>query len=461
MEKLKLLLEKTKNHNLILKGSLTKALFLLAVPIVINNFIQSMYNLTDTYWLGLAGTSLMAAITLVSPLYAVILCFGQGITAAGSILISQYVGADDMKNARDMAAQIFMCSMIFSIICTVLCFICSPYIVRWLGAENEIFDYSVTFLRIISFDIPFLFIINIYTAVNQAQGDTIKPMLLNLTGVIINMVLDPLFLIHFNWGIGGAALATLLAKVPCAFIAFASLSNKKNSLNINLFKLKFSGNKIKKIIKIGLPTAIGGSTMQFGFLLMSRNVLEYGSLAVAAYGIGNKINGIISMPSTAVRSAVSTIVGQNIGAENIERAEKSYKLARKIIVIFLFAGGLILSREFISTAIVKIFSSDAQVIKWASDFLSIMAICCWTNGIHDTTNGLFQGSGHTLILMVVDAARLWVFRFLTIWFCKNILGMGVESIWYSVVVSNAISTLILWILYKLKIWKKDTVNIKK
>ena len=284
-------------------------------------------------------------------------------------------------------------------------------------------------------------------------------MLLNLSGMLINMVLDPLFLQVFDWGVAGAASSTLLAKVPCAIIAYISLINPKNELRISLKGFKFDKQKIKRIIKIGLPTAIGGSTMQFGFLLMSKSVFAYGKLAVAAYGIGNKINGIVSMPSNATGSAIATIVGQNIGAGQIERAEKAYKMARNVIVCFLFIAGLILA-SFFAEPLVTIFSDDDKVIYMATEFLSIMALCCWTNGIHDTTKGLFQGTGHTFVLMIIDATRLWVFRFATIYVCSVWLDMGVRSIWYSVVVSNALSALILYILYRAKIWKKDAVKIK-
>lgn len=459
MIKLKELFAKTKNVDLILRGSIIKAILLLTIPIVINNFIQTMYNLTDSYWLGKLGSFHQAAITLVSPISNIVVNFGQGITAAGSILIAQYVGAGDIKNGRQMATQIFVCSMIFSIICSCVCFFFTPEIIEWLGAKNAVFNYSVTYLRISIMDMPFLFLINLFTAMNQAQGDTVRPMILNLSGVMLNMVLDPLFLMGFNWGAGGAAAATLLAKIPCAVIAYINLIRKKNDFRIIFKGFRFDKKKLKTIIKIGLPTAIGGSTMQFGFLLMSRNVMEYGELAVAAYGIGNRINGIISMPSNAAGSATATIVGQNLGAGNEKRAEDAYKTARKIIVIFLFAGGMILSSAPVSSTIVKIFSEDKQVIEWAADFLSIMAFCCFTNGIHDTTKGLFQGSGHTLILMFIDAARLWVFRFATIYIGREVLGMDVECIWYSVVVSNAISALILWVLYKAGVWKRNSVKI--
>jgi len=459
MRKLKNLFTKSKNRDLILQGSVLKAILILTIPIVINNFIQTMYNLTDSYWLGLLGSNHQAAITLVSPIQSIVVVFGQGITAAGSILISQYVGAGDLKSGEQMTTHIFVCSMLFSIVCSVLCFLATPFIIDWLGAKNEVFDFSVTYLQIVILDMPFLFLINVFTAVNQAQGDTAKPMLLNLSGVLLNMILDPLFLQVFGWGVGGAAAATLLAKIPCAVIAYIALVSRKNTMRVSLRGFRFDKKKIDKIVKIGLPTAIGGSTMQFGFLLMSKNVLEYGDLAVAAYGIGNRINGIISMPSNATGSAVATIVGQNLGAGQIKRAEYAYKLARKIIVIFLFCGGLILSTGPVSTTIVKIFSNDGQVIMWASEFLSIMAFCCWTNGIHDTTKGLFQGAGHTLVLMFIDAARLWVFRFATIYIGREWFGMGVECIWYSVVVSNAISAFILWVLYKFNLWKRNAVRI--
>ncbi len=198
--------------------------------------------------------------------------------------------------------------------------------------------------------------------------------------------------------------------------------------------------------------------MQFGFLLMSKNVYKYGTQAMAAYGIGNKVNGLITLPSNGIGSAVATIVGQNVGANQYDRARQGYRLSQRISVVFLFVGGLILSRAPISGAIVGIFSDDAQVVAMAADFLSIMAFWCWTNGIYNSTMGLFQGTGHTEVTMLVDASRLWVFRFLTLFICESILHMGVRSIWYCVVVSNGISAAILYLLYRTNIWRRPTMK---
>ncbi len=445
------------NRELLLNGSIVKAILALAVPVVINSFLQTMYNLTDTYWLGKLGTEELAAINLVTPVQNIIINFGSGITVAGSVLISQYLGAKRDEDARSMANQIFSCALIFSFVCAFICAVTTPGIVTWLGAQGATWQCGKTYLQLVILDMPFLYTVNMYTAINQAQGDTVRPMLLNLTGITLNLILDPVLMIVFKLGVAGAALATVAAKAFPAVIAFILLQNRSKDVYLDLRRLKFEKEKLKNILVIGLPTAIGGSTMQFGFLLMSRNVLKYGTEAMAAYGIGNKINSLITLPTNSVGSAVATIVGQNVGAQKYERAEKGYKVSMFGSVVFLLVGGLILSRMPISTAIVRIFSDDAEVIGMAAEFLSIMAFWCFANGVYNSSMGLFQGSGHTEVTMVIDAARLWVFRFATLYIGEVCLHLGVRSVWYSVVVSNGLSALLLYIIYRTGYWKKKRI----
>ncbi len=452
---------KINHREQILNGNLGKAITTLTIPIVANSFIQTMYNLTDTYWLGKMGEENQAAITLVSPVQSIIVNFGSGIVAAGAILISQYLGAKKDEEAKKMASHIFVCSLLFSFFCAAICFLLSPSIVSWLGSDHTVKALGTTYLQIVILDMPFLFMINVFQAVNQSQGNTIRPMILNLVGVTLNMILDPIFMFGFEWGIAGAAFATLLSKVPCAIIALTSLRNRQNSIFIHLKGFRFDPHMVSSIIKVGIPTAIGSSTMQFGFLLMGKSVVKYGTVATAAYGIGNRVNSLITLPTNAMGSATATIVGLNIGAKQYDRAEKTYKLSRNTSVIFLLLGGLILSRDVISSSFVGIFTSSTEVIQLAAEFLVILALYSWTNGVYNSTAGLFQGSGHTIITMAVDATRLWVFRFATLFVCEKILDMGIQSIWYSVVISNAISAFILYFLYRLNIWKKEAIKLQK
>lgn len=432
----------------------------IAVPVVINSFLQTLYNLTDTYWLGRLGTAELAAINLVSPVQSIVISFGSGVTVAGAVMIAQYIGARKLDQAKTIANHIFTVAMLFSCVCALILAILTPGIVSWLGATGDTWHNAVTYLRLVILDMPFLFMVNIYQAIRQAQGDTLRPMLLNLTGIALNMVLDPLLMVVLNLGAAGAALATVAAKALPAVIAFCILlRGNQGPVSLDHRLMKPDRASLRNIVRIGFPTAIGGSVMQLGFLLMSRNVLAYGEQAMAAYGIGNKVNGMITLPSTGIGSAVSTIVGQNMGARQVERARKGYLLSMGCSVAFLFIGGRLLSLHAVSTWIVSMFSSDQAVIGMAADFLSTMAFWCFANGVHDATCGLFQGSGHTEVPMAVNMSRLWVLRFATLYFCETVLGLGVRSIWFSVVVSNGISAGVLIALYFTGIWRNSRLKV--
>jgi len=330
--------------------------------------------------------------------------------------------------------------------------------VRWLGAENGVLNAGISYLRLVILDMPFLFTMSVFQAVSQSRGNTVRPMLINLLGVLINMVLDPLLMVVLNLGATGAALATIGAKAAAAGVALSALVSRRGELHLERSELRPRKNQVRQIIYIGLPTAMGSSMMQVGFLLMSRTVLTYGSQAMAAYGIGNKINGLISMPSNAMGSATATITALNVGAGKPDRAQKGCRLSIACSVIFLFIGGLIISRPAISRGLVSIFSADEKVIDMATDFLALMAFWAWNNGFYNNLTGLFQGTGHTEITMISDASLLWIYRFATLWFCESILHLGVRSVWLSVVISNGIAALVLYILYRCGIWRKNRVK---
>ena len=304
----------------VLEGSLMRAILVIAVPVVINSMIQTCYNLTDTYWLGKVGTDALAAINLVTPVQNIVINFGSGISVAGSVLISQYLGAGKKDEANRMANQVFSCAILFSCVCAGLICLITPAMVRWLGAENGVLNAGISYLRLVILDMPFLFTMSVFQAVSQSRGNTVRPMLINLLGVLINMVLDPLLMVTLNLGAVGAALATIGAKAAAAGVALSALVSRRGELRLERGELRPRKNQVRQIIYIGLPTAMGSSMMQVGFLLMSRTVLTYGSQAMAAYGIGNKINGLISMPSNAMGSATATITALNVGAGKPDRA---------------------------------------------------------------------------------------------------------------------------------------------
>ena len=166
----------------VLEGSLMRAILVIAVPVVINSMIQTCYNLTDTYWLGKVGTNALAAINLVTPIQNIVINFGSGISVAGSVLISQYLGAEKREEANRMANQVFSCALIFACLCAGLICLLTPALVRWLGAEDGVLNAGISYLRLVILDMPFLFTVNVFQAVSQSRGNTVRPMLINLLG---------------------------------------------------------------------------------------------------------------------------------------------------------------------------------------------------------------------------------------------------------------------------------------
>lgn len=451
--------KKIDRTDVILHGSLWRAMLMIAVPVMLNSFLQTLYNLTDTYWLGQIGKEALGAINLVTPLQNIIVNFGSGFTVAGAVLIAQFVGAGKPERARKMANQIFTAALLFCAVCVTALVLLTPMIVRWLGADGAVHSNAVAYLRIVSFDIPFLFMVNLYQSVRQAQGDTVSPMLLNLLGISLNVALDPLLMVTWHMGAAGAALATVIAKAVPAAVALWFLCRPREVMRLERKLMKPEKNLLKEVVRIGLPTALGSSAFQLGFLLMSSTALSYGVDALAAYGLANKANTLNSLPANGVGAAVATIVGQNMGAGQVKRAEKGYWIGTVSIVVWLLCTGYIVSRPAVSHAIAGFFTDDPAVIVMAAEFLALMAMWTWNNGMVDTTSALFRGSGHTEITMISDAARIWVFRFATLFVCQHILDLGVRSVWYSVVWSNGLSALLLMILYFTGIWKKNRVKV--
>jgi putative MATE family efflux protein len=335
-------MEFQSKRDLILNGKMPKVILVLSGPIMLNNFIQTIYNLTDTYWVSHLGSTEVAAITLIWPIIFFIMALGLGISIAGTALISQYIGSNDIEDATNVAGQLILFSSIFSLVFGVLGAFSAWYIVRLMGGEGKLLKDASDFLKIVFIGMPMMFIFFSFNSIKQGQGDTITPMKYSALSVALNIILDPIFIFTFGLGVKGAAIATVLSRGIFAFYAMYKLFNQSEGIHLNISHLKLNKELLLKIIKIGLPSSIGQSTAALGFAVLNMFILSFGKPTMAAFGIGNRINSLVLMPAMGIGSALSTIVGQNLGADNIKRAKKAVKTSAILTTIFLVIGGFIL-----------------------------------------------------------------------------------------------------------------------
>ena len=445
-----------KNRKMILEGNLIRAILTLAIPIMLNNLIQSLYNLGDAFWVSRIGDVQVAAVNFVWPISFFTISFATGIAVAGAAMISQYIGANKITDANETAQQLYLFALLFGIISCLAGMFLTPYIVALMGARDLLLSESIVYLRILFLQIPFLFMMNIFLSINQAQGDTVTPTILNASSAILNIVLDPIFIFAFDMGISGAAWATVLSMVPFSLFGIYRLAKGLNYIKITPYKLRFIGQKMKMLIRIGIPSSLGSSGVAFGFIILFGFVVQYGDSAVAALGIGNRLNSLAFMPAVGVGAALTTITGQNLGANQIERVEKAYKLSVLLALLFLFMTSTIL--WIFAPKLVAIFSNTDEVIQNGTFYLRALAMTTWSISFFNCTLGLLNGSGHTLHSMFLDASRLWLIRIPLIVILGNMTTLGATAVWIAVSTSNLVAAVVAIIIVLTGVWKVPKVR---
>jgi len=471
-------MDRINKRDLILNGNMSKVILTLSAPIMLNNLIQTIYNLTDTYFVSNLGSTEVNSIGFVWPIIFFMMSLGIGISIAGTALISQYTGSNDKENAKKVAGQLISFSFILSIIVGLLGAVSAKYIVKIMGAEGELLNYSTNFLRIIFLGMPTMFLFFAFNSIKQGQGDTVTPMIFGALSVALNIILDPIFIFNrftipiigititgLDLGVNGAAIATILARGIFAFYAILSLFKDKRGLNLHLNDLKLNKNLLIKIIKIGIPSSIGNSTSALGFAIMNIFVRSFGGPTLTAFIIGNRINSLILMPAMGIGNALATIVGQNLGADNIKRAKSAVKTSIVLSTIFLVIGGSIIFT--LSDSVISIFNKDpnpiikAEVLKQGTFYLKLISASLPLMGIFQTFIGTFQGSGHTMSAMFLMTGRLWGLRIPLILLLKTFTTLGSSAVWFAMVSSNGIICIIGFMIYMTGKWQKKVIKKPK
>jgi putative MATE family efflux protein len=446
-------------RELILKGKMIRVILLLSAPIMLNNLIQTIYDLTDTYWVSKIGSTQVAAITLIWPVIFLMISLGMGVGIGGTALISQYVGSGQPTKARDIAGQIITFSFISSLLIGLAGALFSTKIVSSMGGTGELLREASNYLRIIFVGLPTMFLFFAYTAIQQGQGDTMTPMKFGALSVTLNIILDPIFIFTFGLGISGAAYATVIARGLFAIIAVTRLFKYSEGIHLNRSHLGLNKPVLKNLLQIALPSSVGRSTEAFGFVILTVFIMSFGENTMAAFGIGNRINSLILMPAMGISVALTTIIGQNLGANNIERAKQAVKTSTLVTTVFLVTGGLIIF--LLAKSIVGVFTTDIDVLAQGSFYLRAITLSLPFMGFFVIFIGTFQGSGHTVSAMLLMSGRLWALRIPLILIFKNYTNLGEKSVWFAMVLSNAIICLVGLIMYSTGRWQKPIIDNKK
>ena len=449
--------KKIDNREAILNDSIPKTLFKLSWPIMVGNTMQVLYNLADTFWVGKLGANSVAAISVGFPLVFLLISIGGGMTIAGTTLVAQYTGSDNKEMADHVAGQIFSLVVFLSVIFGTTGFIFDRKILGWIGAPANIMDRAVAYLDIIFAGVAFMFIFFVFTALLRGVGDTRTPMKMIVFSTIFNIIIDP-FLI-FGWGffpqlgVRGAAIATVLSRALAGLYGIYLLFEGTKGIQLYPKNLIPDFEVQKRIIKLGTPSAAEQSIIALGMTFLMGIVSGFGTLAVAAYGIGNRILSVVMMPMRGLSTATTTMVGQTVGADDVDRAEKIAWTAVGLTFILMMV--LILITQFFPAQIISVFNDNLEVVAIGVDFLKIVGLSFGFLGVRIVIGGSFRGAGNTVAAMVLAIFALWGVRVPLARLLSEYFQMGTTGIWWGMFMSNLLSAIIGAIWFKKGSWKEE------
>jgi len=450
-----------EERNNLTEGSILKSLIVLSVPIIFANILQTAYQLTDTFWVGRLGTVAVAAVSISFPIIFLIISLGMGLAIAGTILVAQYKGRNDKKALNHITSQTLLVVFVISIILAILGYFLSPYLINLMGAESSVFLGAVSYLKISFIGIIFMFIYLTFQSLMRGVGEVKIPMYIVFGTVLLNLILDPLFIFGYGFipafGVAGAAAATVGTQGLAAVIGIILLLKGRYQIKLHLNDLKPDFSLIKKMFKIGFPASIEQSTRAVGMIIMTFLVASFGTLSLAAYGIGVRILSFIIIPALGLSMATSTLVGQNIGAGKIKRAEEITKLSSLTGFIVLTIVG-ILTFLFARQISAVFIPGDLETIKSSALFIKIMALTFGFIGIQMSLNGAFRGSGNTMISMILSIVSLWVLRFPLAYLFSMQTHFAEVGIWIAFPIANVVTAMVAIIWFARGTWKQNKIT---
>lgn len=429
----------------------------LALPIIMANVLQTMYQLIDTFWLGRLGANAVAGVSLSFPILFLVLSIGGGLTLAGTVMVSHAKGAKNQAQVNYNSSQTVYVIFFVSIILALFGYFMAEPLMILIGAGPEILTESVEYFQVSSWGFIFLFMFFVFQSLMRGIGDVFMPMYIVLATVILNLLLDPLFIFGYGpvpaYGVAGAAVASIITQGLSAFAGLYILFRGKRGIKIRFSEMKFDFQWIKKLFALGIPASLDQSTRAAGMAVMIMLVTSYDNEVVAAYGVGARILSLIIIPALGFSIATTSLVGQNLGAGKIDRAEKVGDLSNVIAMVGLTAIGLLMF-VFAETITGFFIPNDPKVIKDGSLFIKIMAPSFGLMGIQQVLNGVFNGVGLTKVSMLLSIFSLWMVRFPVAFILSEKTSLSYEGIWWAFPISNLLAAALALIYYKTGAWKK-------
>ncbi len=443
-------MEEIKQKGLMTEGSIFKQILYFSIPLIIGNLFQQLYNTVDSIVVGnFIGDNALAAVNSSGAIVQLLISFFMGLSMGGGVTISNYFGARNREGVHKAVHTTFALSVLSGVLATIIGVVFTPAILKLVNVDPEVMADSVLYLRIYFMGILGLIVYNMCSGMLRAVGDSRHPLYFLIVSSVINVVLDILFVAVFNLGIAGVAYATLIAQLASAILSIRQLMRTDQMYKLELKKVRFHMDILKKIIKIGLPSALQNAIVSFSNVVVQANINSFGKEAMAGAGSYMKVDGFALMPVMSFSMALTTFVGQNIGAKEFERVKKGTKIG----VLMSCTTILIISMILLVFApqVMSIFSSNPNVIAVGKTMMYSVVPGYLFVAISHALAGVLRGAGLTKIPMYVMVVCWCICR--VIWITVTVkLFNDIRFVFLGWPVTWVLSATVLIIYYKRSNW---------
>nr|WP_152605896.1 solanimycin export family MATE transporter SolL [Dickeya undicola] len=446
-----------------LQGSIFRSLVKIGIPVIFANLLQSGYIMVDAFWVGRLGDKAVAAISVSQPIIFLAFALGLGLSIAGTTLVAQCMGARLQQQANDIAAQVFMLSLLLAIPISVAGYFLSPWMLRSLGTQPEVFPLALSFLRVIISGMVFTFGFAMLQSLMRGAGEVRIPLLITLGTLILNAVMDPLLIFGYGiipaFGVTGAAIATLINQGIAMVAGLVVLRFGRVGLKIYFRAMPPKLEMSQSVVRLGMPAAIELCAYALGASGMMSLVTQLGTAVTAAYGVVININALVIVPAIGISIATATLVGQNVGAEQFTRAHAIGRLSATIAFLTLTIIGL--SGFIFAPDIIGLFAPDQpEVIYHGTNFFHIIAPTYGLIGLQMALNGAFRATGRTMTTMILALVSQWLIQIPLAWGLSHYTSLGIVGLWWAFPITNLLIAAITIILFERIDWERSRLSIQ-
>lgn len=444
------------------EGSPWKKIVLFAVPMLVGNIAQQLYNTVDSVVVGkYVGDNALAAVGSAGPILNLLIVLFVGISVGAGIMVSQYFGAKEREKLSTTIGNCITLTAIASVFVMIVASLVSKPLLELLDTPESIIGWCHSYLLILFIGSAGLAFYNILSGVLRGLGDSVSALVYLLVSTVINIVLDLLFVAQFRMGVNGVALATVIAQAISAFLCLLRLMKMKEYFDLKIGYLKPQRKYTRKIIRLGLPSGITQAILSMAMIVVQSLTNSFGEMFIAANVIVMRVDGFAMMPNFSFGTAMTTYAGQNVGARQNDRVDQGAKQGTLIAVVTsTVITGLIL---LFGKLLMGIFTNTPELVELSRDMMGILAVGYIAMAVTQCLSGVMRGAGDTMTPMWISIITTIAIRvpiaygisFLTR--TEELPNGRQECIFISLLLSWLIGALITFAFYKRGKWKEKAI----